>query len=108
MRVLVNLLWCRPGRVGGSEEYLVRQLLGLTEVAPGVELRVAAPSGFAAAHPDLAERVDLTRPPALVDRRAGGRRRSARSARSGWAAAKPTGAATRSSTSGATSVSPSS
>ena len=27
--VLVNLLWCVPGRVGGSEEYLVRQLLGL-------------------------------------------------------------------------------
>ena len=71
VRVLVNLLWCRPGRVGGSEEYLVRQLLGLTEVAPGVELRVAAPAGFAAAHPDLAERVDLVRPPALVDRRVG-------------------------------------
>ena len=25
----VNLLWCAPGRVGGSEEYLVRQLSGL-------------------------------------------------------------------------------
>ena len=30
-RVAVNLLWCVPGDVGGSEEYLVRQLLGLAE-----------------------------------------------------------------------------
>ena len=27
--VAVNLLWCVPGKVGGSEEYLVRQMLGL-------------------------------------------------------------------------------
>jgi glycosyltransferase involved in cell wall biosynthesis len=27
----VNLLWCAHGRVGGSEEYLVRQLAGLRE-----------------------------------------------------------------------------
>ncbi|MDA3029184.1 MAG: glycosyltransferase family 1 protein [Actinomycetota bacterium] len=27
----VNLLWCAPGRVGGSEEYLVRQLSGLPD-----------------------------------------------------------------------------
>ncbi len=31
--VAVNLLWCVPGRVGGSEEYLVRQLLGLARHA---------------------------------------------------------------------------
>lgn len=30
-RVLVNMLWCVPGGVGGSEEYLVRQVLGLAE-----------------------------------------------------------------------------
>ena len=29
LRVAVNLTWIAPGRVGGSEEYLVRQLLGL-------------------------------------------------------------------------------
>lgn len=65
--VVVNLLWCVPGGVGGSEEYLVRQLLGLaarTEHAPQSEhgpqseqtwnLTVAAARGFAAAHPDLA------------------------------------------------------
>ncbi len=27
--VAVNLLWCVPGQVGGSEQYLVRQLIGL-------------------------------------------------------------------------------
>jgi hypothetical protein len=32
-RVGVNLLWCVPGKVGGSEEYLTRQLLGLHELA---------------------------------------------------------------------------
>jgi len=30
----VNLLWCAHGRVGGSEEYLVRQLAGLALVEP--------------------------------------------------------------------------
>jgi alpha-1,3-rhamnosyl/mannosyltransferase len=59
--VAVNLLWCVPGDVGGSEEYLVRQLLGLADLArqPGRpesrwRVSVAAASGFAAAHPDLA------------------------------------------------------
>lgn len=50
-RVAVNLTWCQPGRVGGSEEYLVRQLLGLRGFAP----TVFAPRGFAAAHPELTE-----------------------------------------------------
>jgi glycosyltransferase involved in cell wall biosynthesis len=56
--VAVNLLWCVPGRVGGSEDYLVRQLLGLAEhqARHGVDF---APTlycgpGFVAAHPDLA------------------------------------------------------
>jgi glycosyltransferase involved in cell wall biosynthesis len=53
--VAVNLLWCVPGEVGGSEEYLVRQLLGLAEVVPADwRPRVFALPGFAAAHPDLA------------------------------------------------------
>lgn len=53
--VVVNMLWCVPGGVGGSEEYLVRQLLGLVEVA-GDRWRptVAAANGLAAAHPELA------------------------------------------------------
>ena len=32
--VAVNLLWCVPGDVGGSEEYLVRQLIGLADQPP--------------------------------------------------------------------------
>ncbi len=52
--VAVNLLWCVPGKVGGSEEYLVRQLLGLREVAPHWQLELDVLPGFAEAHPDLA------------------------------------------------------
>ena len=37
LRVGVNLLWCLPGGVGGSEEYLVRQLHGLHDVAPEID-----------------------------------------------------------------------
>jgi glycosyltransferase involved in cell wall biosynthesis len=59
MRVGVNLLWCRPGRVGGSEEYLVRQLLGLAVVAPEISVRLLVPPGFAAAHPGLDAHFEL-------------------------------------------------
>lgn len=54
VQVAVNLLWCLPGRVGGSEEYLVRQLKGLGQLDHGFELTIYAPSDFAAAHPDVA------------------------------------------------------
>ncbi len=54
MRVGVNLLWCLPGEVGGSEEYLVRQLTGLHEVAPEIHTTLAVLPGFAAAHPEVA------------------------------------------------------
>ncbi len=89
MRVGVNLLWCRPGRVGGSEEYLVRQLLGLAVVAPDDLRPIARATGFAAAHPELdahfelitAESLTRFRPAriaaedVLVPRRLVGRRR---------------------------------
>lgn len=52
--VAVNLLWITPGRVGGSEQYLERQLLGLA--APDVRATVHCTSAFAAAHPELADR----------------------------------------------------
>jgi alpha-1,3-rhamnosyl/mannosyltransferase len=53
--VLVNMLWCVPGKVGGSEEYLVRQLLGLSELPePRWLPTVAAARGLGAAHPELA------------------------------------------------------
>jgi glycosyltransferase involved in cell wall biosynthesis len=59
LRVGVNLLWCLPGAVGGSEEYLVRQLSGLHDVAPDVDATLFVVPGFAAAHPDLAARHEL-------------------------------------------------
>jgi glycosyltransferase involved in cell wall biosynthesis len=75
LRVAVNLLWCVPGQVGGSEEYLARQLLGLDRIDPGRE-RVA-PTVFAlpsypGAHPEIVERMPV------ITARTGGSRRPAR------------------------------
>jgi len=50
--VTVNLMWCVPGAVGGSEDYLVRQLLGIPQTE--FDITVCAPKGFIAAHPDVA------------------------------------------------------
>ncbi|MEO6124173.1 MAG: glycosyltransferase family 1 protein [Ilumatobacteraceae bacterium] len=52
--VAVNLLWCVPGAVGGSEEYLVRQLVGLAAIESAVVPTLYVLPGFAAAHPELA------------------------------------------------------
>ncbi len=71
MRVGVNLLWCRPGRVGGSEEYLVRQLDGLAAVAPEVAARLLVAPGFASAHPQLADHFELVMGNAAVRFRGG-------------------------------------
>ena len=52
--VSVNLLWCVPGDVGGSEQYLVRQLLGLaSHPTPFVPTLYCLPS-VVDAHPELA------------------------------------------------------
>ena len=63
--VAVNLLWCDPGRVGGSEQYLTRQLHGLAEVDPDAE-RVAATimasRRYVEAHCDVAERFAMRSP----------------------------------------------
>ena len=56
LAVGVNLLWCRPGQVGGSEEYLARQLVGLAAVAPEIRGRLVVPPAFPEAHPELVER----------------------------------------------------
>ena len=53
--VAVNLLWLAPGRVGGSEQYLVRQLTGLPSDS-GIAPRLMCQRAFLSAHPDLAER----------------------------------------------------
>src|SRR4029453_3843540 len=50
----VNLLWCVPGRVGGSEEYVTRALAPLPAAAPELEVVLFALPGFAAAHPEVA------------------------------------------------------
>ncbi|MBI4883206.1 MAG: glycosyltransferase family 4 protein [Actinobacteria bacterium] len=64
--VMVNLLWCVPGKVGGSEEYLVRQLLGLAEQPeqPGRRWNATAfvARGLAAAHPELSPAVRMVEP----------------------------------------------
>jgi alpha-1,3-rhamnosyl/mannosyltransferase len=57
--VAVNLLFCRPAQVGGSEEYLVRQMLGLVHLgAPETPTLYVLP-GFADAHRDLADACSL-------------------------------------------------
>ena len=59
-RIAVNMLWCRHGQVGGSEQYLVRQLLGLHHASNDeFEIEVFAPRGFAAVHPHLASAVSI-------------------------------------------------
>lgn len=70
--VAVNLLWCVPGAVGGSEDYLVRQLRGLDEVAGSVEPTLYVVEGFAQAHPELARRYRLVEAP--LDGQVRGRR----------------------------------
>ncbi len=54
--VAVNLLWCVPGRVGGSEQYLVRQLAGLADQPAQFVPRLFCLPAFVDAHPELARR----------------------------------------------------
>lgn len=84
LRVAVNLLWCVPGQVGGSEEYLARQLRGLALVDPTHE-RVATTlftlPTYPAAHPELA-----TPGPIETTRQSGERRASRVLAEHTWLA----------------------
>lgn len=68
MKVAVNLTWLTPGRVGGSEEYLTRQLLGLDPAEFRVDL--FAERAFGAAHPELVTRFGF-RPMPVAGTRAG-------------------------------------
>lgn len=52
--VAVNLLWCVPGEVGGSEQYLVRQLLGLAAQPGRFNPKLFSLASFVDAHPELA------------------------------------------------------
>jgi glycosyltransferase involved in cell wall biosynthesis len=60
--VAMNLLWCVPG-VGGSEQYLIRQLLGLSIVKHDFSVVVFAPSGFATSHPEIAKHFEIVEAP---------------------------------------------
>ena len=51
--VAVNLLWCVPDKVGGSEQYLVRQLVGLASQPPGFVPTIYCLPSFVDAHPEL-------------------------------------------------------
>lgn len=68
-RVAVNLLWCVPG-VGGSEEYLVRQLLGLSAISHEYEVHVFAPRGFSERQPLVAATCTVHEAPNSCARRA--------------------------------------
>lgn len=67
-RVAMNLLWCVPG-VGGSEEYLVRQLLGLSETSHEFDVDVFAPRGFSQRQPRIAELFRVYEAPSACQRR---------------------------------------
>lgn len=69
IRVAVNLTWIAPGRVGGSEEYLVRQLSGLAE-ASAIEPTIYCRPDFSVAHPELVSRFPVVEAPLRRDRRA--------------------------------------
>ncbi len=61
LRVGVNLLWLVPGVVGGSEEYTVRLLHGLADLAPpDLEVELFALDDLTRAHPRLVERFSTT------------------------------------------------
>jgi glycosyltransferase involved in cell wall biosynthesis len=70
VRVAVNLLWLATGRVGGSEQYLTRQLAGLPDdphIEPRIEPHLYVQPTFAAAHPELASRFATTPMPVRRD-----------------------------------------
>jgi glycosyltransferase involved in cell wall biosynthesis len=61
--IAVNMLWCVPGAVGGSEEYFVRQLHGLAEIDAPFNVTVYAPKGFLDVHKDLASVIRIVEAP---------------------------------------------
>src|SRR5436190_20632594 len=72
-------MWCVPGDVGGSEQYLVRQLLGLAETGAAHDVVLYGPEELATAHQRMAATFPLVAAP--VD---GHRRWRRIIAESGW------------------------
>ncbi len=70
IRLAVDLMWLRPGVVGGSEELVVPQLAALADhAADAVSPRLYVLPGFAAAHPGLAGRLPTEVAPVSGKRR---------------------------------------
>jgi alpha-1,3-rhamnosyl/mannosyltransferase len=68
LHVGVNLLYLKPGGVGGSEEYVVRLVRALDdEAASEVELTLFVNRRFRHAHPDLAARHRVVEAPITGD-----------------------------------------
>lgn len=61
--IAVNMLWCVPGAVGGSEEYFIRQMRGLVEIDAPFNITVYAPKGFSRAHSELASMINVVEAP---------------------------------------------
>ncbi|MCB0965976.1 MAG: glycosyltransferase family 4 protein [Ilumatobacter sp.] len=68
--VCVNLTWIAPGRVGGSEQYLARQLLGLEAIGADLDVRIECTASFERVHTKLAERFPFDTTPIDRDNRA--------------------------------------
>ena len=71
-QIAVNLLWLRTGQVGGSQEYLIRQLTGvsLNEAAKNdYQITLFVQKGFAQQHPALAEIYKCVEAPAHLGAR---------------------------------------
>lgn len=68
MKVGINLLWLVPGGVGGSEEYITRQIGALVESAQDRITLFVLPA-FASAHPNLAATCELVVAPVSGHRR---------------------------------------
>lgn len=61
LKIDVNLTWLAPGRVGGSEEYLCRQLAGLftAGAADDLSVRLFCQPSFPLAHPEFDGRAEI-------------------------------------------------
>lgn len=67
-RIAINLLWCVPG-VGGSEEYLLRQIRGMSENTHQFNIDVFVPKGFGTRHDNLPTGVRFIEAPSTCTRR---------------------------------------
>jgi glycosyltransferase involved in cell wall biosynthesis len=68
LKVAVNLMWMVPGGVGGSEEYVTRQLQALIDDRH-YSLTLFVLPGFVEAHPDLAVHCQVVTAPVTGRRR---------------------------------------